>query len=88
MHRKLIPWFFSFEEFFFFAKFVDRFGLIYPKFKFDRVNLRGGKRGHFKCQTVTDRLTVTWKDRPSLLSSLLTVLLIDGGRASLRIRFF
>jgi hypothetical protein len=41
----------SFEEFVFFAKFVD---LItessVPKFKFERVNLRGGRRVILKCQ--------------------------------------
>ena len=62
--------------FFFFAEFVHRFGSSIPKFKFERVKLRDGRRGHFKmarghfkCQTVPgrDKLMVIW--RIVLLSS-------------------
>ena len=83
-HRKVFPWFFPFEDFVFFAEFVDRFGSSIPKFKFERVKLRGGRRGHFKmarghfkCQTVA--VTDWWSHGGSsfsLLSWLLTVLLI------------
>ena len=75
-HRKVFPWFFPFEDFVFFAEFVHRFGSSISKFKFERVKLRGGRRGHFKmarghfkCQTVA--VTDWWS-----LSWLLTVLLI------------
>ena len=79
----MFPWFFPFEDFVFFAEFVDRFGSSIPKFKFERVKLRGGRRGHFKmarghfkCQTVAVMQTDGhMEDRP-LLSWLLTVLLI------------
>ena len=62
-----LGFFHSKNSFFLQSLSINSASSIY-KFKFERVNLRGGRRGHFKmsrghfkCQTVLDRLMVPWR---------------------------